>query len=242
MKPEMIVALDVPSASHAVRMVEALQPTVRFFKVGLELFTSQGPSIVRLLHDLKCRVFLDLKLHDIPNTVAGAVKAAAEYEVAMLTVHAMGGRAMLKAASEAAESCGLRAPRLVAVTTLTSLSQADLNEIGIARTLTDQALAMARLVMECGLHGVVTSALEASSLRQELGPSAILLTPGIRPAGGQTLDQKRVATPTMAVKAGATYLVVGRPILASPDPLAAAKAIQDEIEHACDPGSTAIEG
>lgn len=236
MKPELIVALDVPSASHAVRTVESLQPTVRFFKVGLELFTSQGPAIVHLLHNLKCRVFLDLKLHDIPNTVAGAIKAAAEYDVAMLTVHAMGGKAMLAAAAEAAESCGASAPRLLAVTSLTSLAQSDLDTLGIKRTFTEQALALARLAIDCGIHGVVTSALEAQSLRQTLGPSAILLTPGIRPAGEKTLDQKRVATPAMAVKAGANYLVVGRPILAAQDPQAAAKAIRDEIEQTYSPG------
>ena len=235
MKPEMIVALDVPSASHAVRVVEALQPAVRFFKVGLELFTSQGPSIVHLLHNLRCRVFLDLKLHDIPNTVAGAVKAAAEYDVAMLTIHAMGGRAMLKAAAEAAESCGERAPKILAVTTLTSLGQSDVEEIGIKRTLTEQALALSRLAMSCGLHGVVTSALEVQSLRRALGPAAILLTPGIRQTGEKTLDQKRVATPSMAVKAGASHLVIGRPILAAENPLAAARAIQEEIDQTYSP-------
>ncbi len=235
MKPELVVALDVPSASHAVRMVEALHPIIKFFKVGLELFTSQGPSIVHLLRNLKCDVFLDLKLHDIPNTVAGAVRMAAEYDVTLLTVHAMGGRAMLKAAAEAAASYADRAPRLLAVTTLTSMAQSDLEDVGIKRTLTEQAIALAKLSMDCGIHGVVTSALEAQSLRQALGPSAILLTPGIRAAGDKSGDQKRVATPAMAVKAGANFLVVGRPILMAADPQAAAKAIQEEITDTYNP-------
>ncbi len=232
MKPEVILALDVPNASSLSPLLPRLPPGLAWFKVGLELFTSAGPDLVRTLSSGGRHIFLDLKLHDIPRTVANAVTAAGSLGAALMTVHATGGKAMLQAAAEAAAAFGPNRPRLVAVTTLTSLNQQDFADLGIARSLTDQALRLTELALAAGIDGVVTSVLEAAALRRAFGPAPILVTPGIRPAGADVGDQKRVATPAMAVEAGASYLVVGRPIMEAPDPAAATRAIQTEIAQA----------
>jgi orotidine-5'-phosphate decarboxylase len=232
MKPEIIVALDVPNAAALPPLLARLPPEIGWFKIGLELFIAEGPAIVKDLVARRKRVFLDLKLHDIPRTVAHAVTAAGRLGASLMTVHAGGGRAMMKAAAEAAAAFGPSAPKLVAVTTLTSLNDDDLADLGVQRSHADQALALTELALSSGLHGVVTSVHEAAALRQRFGPAPILVTPGIRPAGGDVGDQKRVATPAAAVKAGATYLVIGRPIVEANDPMQAGKAILKEIQDA----------
>lgn len=231
-KPELIVALDLPSAQELTGILRRLPDTVRWFKVGLELFTAEGPAVLKLLREYNKKIFLDLKLHDIPNTVARAVSAAARLEVNMLTLHACGGRAMLQAAADAGRSAARPAPLLIAVTTLTSLNQSDLQEIGFNRTLNDHALALGRLALDSGMDGLVASVLETQHLRAEFGTKPVLVTPGIRPAGAETGDQKRIATPAMAAQSGSNFLVVGRPILAAADMAAAAQAILHEIAAA----------
>jgi len=232
MKPELIVAVDVPSADKIPAIVNELPGRVTYYKIGLELFTAAGPEALRYLGDSDKRVFLDLKLHDIPRTVARAVEAAAQHRVALLTVHAGGGRDMLTAAAKAAASLGDQAPKLVAVTTLTSLDQADLNELGIQRDLSEHTAALGKLAIDCGIDGLVCSPLEVEAFRKALGDGPILVTPGIRPAGGDVGDQKRVATPAMAVKGGSSFLVVGRPILEADDPAAAAETILEQMDAA----------
>jgi orotidine-5'-phosphate decarboxylase len=232
MKPEIIVALDVPAAAAVPPLLRKLPPELSWFKIGLELFTAEGPDIVRLLAGQGKRIFLDLKFHDIPRTTANAVTSAGKLGVNLMTVHAIGGRSMLEAAAEAAQALGPLRPRLVAVTTLTSLNQADFADLGIQRTVAEQALALTRLAVESSIDGVVTSVHEAAALRRTFGPVPLLVTPGIRPAGADVGDQKRVATPALAVEAGASYLVIGRPIVEAPDPMAAARAIQVEIDQA----------
>jgi len=227
--PQLIVALDVPSAAEIPIILSKLPADVRWFKVGLELFTAEGPAALSALKAAGKDIFLDLKLHDIPNTVASAVRSAAHLGVGLLTVHAVGGRAMLKAAADAAREFGEAAPAIIAVTTLTSLSDVDLREVGITRNTAEQALALGEMAMACGLDGLVTSVHECAALRAHLGPDALLVTPGIRPADGDVGDQKRVATPEAAVQAGATHLVVERPILKASDPARAAQAILDAI-------------
>jgi orotidine-5'-phosphate decarboxylase len=199
-------------------------------KVGKELFTVAGPELVRVLVARGFEVFLDLKFHDIPNTVAAACRAAAGLGVWMMNVHASGGRRMMTAAQEALAGLPQR-PLLIAVTVLTSMSAEDLGEIGMFDAPADQVLRLARLTQACRLDGVVCSAQEASMLRAELGADFRLVTPGIRPAGAEVGDQRRVMTPAEALQAGATDLVIGRPITAAPDPLAALKQIQSEIQN-----------
>lgn len=230
-KPEMIVALDRPSAKEAGVILDKMPPEISWYKVGLEIFTADGPAAIALLHAKKKNIFLDLKLHDIPNTVARAVRAAAGHGVALLTVHALGGEAMLKAAAEAAKTIGARAPKIIAVTMLTSHNQDDLAAIGIQRKISDQVLALAELALQCGLDGLVASVNEAQALRKNFGKDFILVVPGIRPAGAAAQDQKRSATPAFALEAGADFLVVGRPILETKDPRAAANAILDEMQN-----------
>jgi len=232
MKPEIILALDVPQANAIPPLLKKLPRELSWFKVGLELFTAEGPSVVRTLSADNRNIFLDLKLHDIPRTVANAVTAAGSLGASLMTVHAIGGRAMLMAAAEAAAAFGPNRPRLVAVTTLTSLGQEDFADLGISRTVSEQALRLTELALKCGIDGVVTSVLEAAALRREFGNAPILVTPGIRPAGSDIGDQKRVATPAVAVKAGASYLVVGRPIMEAADPAAATRCIQLELDQA----------
>lgn len=228
-KAELIVALDRASSRAAGVILDKMPAAIQWFKVGLELFTADGPAVIALLHAKKKYIFLDLKLHDIPNTVARAVRAAADHGVSLLTVQALGGESMMKAAAEAAQTIGGRAPKIMAVTILTSHSQEDLTAIGIQRNVSDQVLALAEIALQCGIDGLVASVHEASILRQRFGKDFILVVPGIRPAGSENKDQKRVATPAMAIKAGADFLVVGRPILDAKDPSAAAKAILDEM-------------
>lgn len=230
MKPVLIVALDVSSASEMEAALDRLPDCIEWYKVGLELFCAGGPAVLTPLKKRNKKIFLDLKLHDIPQTVARAVATAAGHGVNLMTVHAIGGRAMLEAAAEAAQKFSSR-PELVAVTTLTSLNEADLRDLGIGRALADQAAALGELAVGAGIDGLVTSALEAGVLRARF-PKALLVTPGIRMPGEATGDQKRVATPAFAVRQGATHLVIGRPILQAADPAAAAAAVLAEIQNA----------
>jgi orotidine-5'-phosphate decarboxylase len=223
-----IVALDYPDAAPALALAAQLRGSGCRLKIGKELFTRAGPPLVAKLQEQGFEIFLDLKFHDIPNTVAQACKAAAALGVWMVNVHALGGKAMLQAAREALESQPKR-PRLIAVTVLTSLDTVDLAEIGLAGSPADNVLRLARLAQASGMDGVVCSPREITRLRAELGPQFELVTPGIRPAGSAQNDQKRVMTPAQALQAGATYLVIGRPITAAPDPLAALRGIQAEI-------------
>jgi len=227
-----IVALDVPGAEQALGLAERLNGLIQWFKVGLELYVSEGNAIVEMLRTRGYSVFLDLKLHDIPNTVAGAVRSASRAGVQMLTVHAGGGPAMLSAAAGAAASMP-NAPQLLAVTVLTSMDQPQLAAVGISGSppnrVLDQVLRLAHMGWQSGIRGFVSSAEELSVMRQTF-PEATLVIPGIRPAGAVAADQKRVATPAAAIAAGADYLVIGRPITQAPDPAAAAAAILAEIE------------
>ena len=227
---KIIVALDFPDAASALALVGRLDPALCRLKVGKELFTVAGPELVRALVVRGFEVFLDLKFHDIPNTVAAACRAAAGLGVWMLNVHASGGRRMMTAAHEALVDLPQR-PLLIAVTVLTSMSAEDLGEVGVSDAPADQVLRLARLTHACKLDGVVCSAQEAALLRAELGANFRLVTPGIRPAGADTGDQRRVMTPAQALRAGATDLVIGRPITAAPDPLAALKQIQSDIQN-----------
>lgn len=232
MKPtKIIVALDYADAPSALALVERLDPALCRLKVGKELFTAAGPELVRALVARGFEVFLDLKFHDIPNTVAAACRAAAGLGVWMLNVHASGGRRMMAAAEEALTGLPRR-PLLIAVTVLTSMSAEDLGEVGVSDTPADQVLRLARLTQACKLDGVVCSAQEAAMLRVNLGADFRLVTPGIRPAGAEAGDQRRVMTPAEALQAGATDLVIGRPITAAADPLAALKQIQTDIQNA----------
>lgn len=228
---KIIVALDFPDAASALALVGRLDPALCRLKVGKELFTAAGPELVRALVARGFEVFLDLKFHDIPNTVAAACRAAAGLGVWMMNVHASGGRRMLTAAREALADLP-HPPLLIAVTVLTSMSAEDLHEVGLAEAPADQVLRLARLTQDCLLDGVVCSAQEATLLRASLGTDFRLVTPGIRPAGADSGDQRRVMTPVEALRAGATDLVIGRPITGAVDPLAALKAIQTEIQNA----------
>ncbi|HEU5282322.1 MAG TPA: orotidine-5'-phosphate decarboxylase [Burkholderiales bacterium] len=228
--PRVIVALDYSDAASALALVSRLSPDLCRLKVGKELFTAAGPALVQDLVQRRFDVFLDLKYHDIPNTVAQACRAAAALGAWMLNVHALGGRAMMRAAREALE--GDRAPRLIAVTVLTSHAQSDLDEIGIQGSPQSAAVRLAGLARECGLDGVVCSAQEAPALRAAHGPAFLLVTPGIRLASAATDDQKRITTPRAAVECGASYLVVGRPVTRASEPLAALSEINREIERA----------
>ena len=223
----LIVALDFPDASAALACADKLAGSVSWFKVGLELYLAAGDSVVSELKRRGHHVFLDLKLHDIPNTAASAVRSLARLEPDLLTVHAAGGRAMLTAASEAARSLP-HPPRLLAVTVLTSMDAAALAETGVSASPVEQVLRLARLAAECGLDGMVCSPAEVAALHSAL-PKALLVTPGIRPAGADAGDQKRIATPQFALAAGASKLVIGRPITAAADPKAAAQAILSDM-------------
>ena len=218
------MALDVPGATQARQIVCALGEAVTTYKVGKQLFTAEGPGIVRDLVASGRKVFLDLKYHDIPNTVASAVKAAAELRVSMLTVHASGGSKMLNAAVEAASQSAAK-PMILAVTVLTSLSDSDLQEIGISGGVLSQVLRLGALARSAGCGGLVASAHEARELRRELGEGFEIVTPGVRPAGAAVGDQARVLTPAAAIAAGATRLVVGRPITEAENPLRSANEV-----------------
>jgi orotidine-5'-phosphate decarboxylase len=226
-----IVPLDFPDAEAALALAARLDPGLCRVKVGKELFTAAGPDIVRRLHDKGFQVFLDLKFHDIPNTVAGACRAAARLGVWMMNVHASGGEAMMKAAREAIAGSA-RPPLLIGVTVLTSLDDAALERIGFRGKAHAVVQRLAALARDCGLDGVVCSAQEAPALRKlAAGQSFALVTPGIRLAGAAADDQSRVVTPQEAVRLGADYLVIGRPITASPDPVATLRAIHDSLEE-----------
>ncbi len=229
-RDRLIVALDLPSAAQARHVINTIGEAVTTFKIGKQLFTAEGPGIVRDLVSSGRKVFLDLKFHDIPNTVGAAVKSAAELGVSMLTVHASGGSKMLRAAVEAAEQSAAK-PIILAVTVLTSLSDSDLQEIGVSSNVLVQVLRLGALARSAGCRGLVASAHEARELRRELGEDFEIITPGVRPAGSDAGDQARVLTPGEAIRAGATRLVVGRPIVEAPNPAQAAKAILDEIEQ-----------
>lgn len=226
-RERVIVALDVPDAGQALALVGQLDGIIQWFKIGLELYLSEGNNIVDLIRSKGCSVFLDLKLHDIPNTVAGAVRSASRAGVQMLTLHAGGGPVMLAAAAEAAAAIP-GAPRLLAVTVLTSMDRAQLEAVGVSASPAEQVLRLARTGWEAGIHGFVSSAEEVAAMRRAF-PESTLVIPGIRPMGAAVGDQKRVATPAAAIAAGADYLVIGRPITRAADPAAAAAAILAEI-------------
>jgi orotidine-5'-phosphate decarboxylase len=228
MSCDLIFVLDAPSTREMTPVLKRLAGTVRWAKVGLELFTAEGPDSVRAVADLGFQVFLDLKLHDIPNTVARAVESAARLPIGMLTIHAAGGRGMMEAAARAQRQS---APGLLllGVTVLTSLGEADLRETGVGGTPASQVVRLGRLAVESGLRGLVCSPLELPQLREQLPPGVQLVTPGIRPAGAAGNDQTRVMTPAEAARAGADFIVVGRPILQARDPAEAAMAIVEEL-------------
>ncbi|MDJ0950790.1 MAG: orotidine-5'-phosphate decarboxylase [Alphaproteobacteria bacterium] len=225
----MFVALDMVDPAAAEAMAAQVRPHVAGVKLGLEFFAANGPAGVRRVAGAGLPLFLDLKLHDIPNTVAGAVRAVVPLEPSLLTVHAGGGPAMLRAARNAAADAGTLRPKIVAVTVLTSLDDADLGAVGQTGPATDQVRRLAALAQESGLDGVVCAPQEVAILRGDCGPDFLLVVPGIRPGGSAAADQKRVMTPTEAIAAGADILVVGRPITAAADPAAAARDIAGEI-------------
>ncbi len=231
-RQRLIVALDAPDVTSALALVDRLENTCAWFKVGLELFTASGPAAVEPLLAKGFSVFLDLKLHDIPNTVAGAVRSAAALGVKLLTIHASGGPAMLAAAREAVAGTA-NPPELLAVTVLTSMDETQLKSVGVHRSAANQVSLLAKMGLDAGIRGFVCSPLEVAELRQMTGPEGVLVIPGIRPAGGVVGDQKRIATPADALNQGASYLVVGRPITQADDPAKAAAAILDEMASAC---------
>jgi len=227
-RKRLIVALDAPDAASAIRLVNQLENRCDWFKVGLELFIAAGPAVIEPLVARGHSVFLDLKLHDIPNTVASAVRSAARLGVRMITLHAAGGPAMLTAAKAALEGAA-DPPELLAVTVLTSMDQSQVSAIGLDHTPAEQVELLARMGLEAGIRGFVCSPQEVAALRALAGPAGVLVTPGIRPAGAAVGDQKRIATPAEALRQGASYLVVGRPITQAPDPAEAADAILKEM-------------
>ncbi len=229
-KDRLAVALDFPSAAEALNLVDRLEGSCQWFKVGMELHYTAGNDFVEMLRARGFNVFLDLKLHDIPNTVAGAVRSVTGVGASLLTIHASGGAAMMAAAAEAAAVPG--APRLLAVTVLTSMDAGQLAGVGVAGTPAEQVLRLAKLAHGAGIKGMVCSPEEVADLREELGPEAMLVIPGIRPAGSDVGDQRRVATAGEAIARGASMLVVGRPITRAIDPAAAARAILNEIAGA----------
>ena len=238
----LLVALDVPTAADAIALADTLRGAVGGFKIGSQLFTAAGPDIVRTLVGRGDRIFLDLKFHDIPNTVAGAVAEATKLGVWMLNVHASGGAAMLDAARVAAHGAvapGKSRPLVIAVTVLTSLDQATLNSVGVAATPMDQVVRLARLVQDAGLDGVVASPRETAAIRAACGTSFAIVTPGIRGGSAERTDaksgsedQQRTSTPAGAIAAGSSYLVIGRPITAATDPREAARRIAEELAPA----------
>ena len=225
-------ALDTPDLDAALGLARKLRGAVGGLKLGLEFFSAQGPQGVAALKALDLPIFLDLKLHDIPNTVAGALRALNGLGVAMVNVHASGGPAMMKAAAETTAQAGANRPRVLAVTVLTSLDGKDLAMMGIAESAATHVVHLARLAKGAGLDGVVCSAQEIAAVREACGPDFLIVVPGLRPVGSATGDQKRMATPEGARAAGADVLVVGRPITEAPDPAAAARAIAKSVSPA----------
>ncbi|MFY9312420.1 MAG: orotidine-5'-phosphate decarboxylase [Tepidanaerobacteraceae bacterium] len=219
---KVIIALDTPDEQKALELVKLLKHKVSVFKVGLELFCSQGPEIVNKINDLGCKVFLDLKFHDIPNTVAGAARAALSTGAFMFNVHASGGREMMRKVREMIDAAELpEKPIVIAVTVLTSLDESDLNDINISKSPLEQGKTLALLTKESGLDGVVASPREITAIREVAGQDFVIVTPGVRPAWAQAGDQKRIMTPAEALDAGASYIVVGRPVTAAPNPVEA---------------------
>ena len=241
-RERLIVALDVPNAQAATALIDRLEGRCQWFKVGMELFTACGPSILEPLAARGHSVFLDLKFHDIPNTVAGAVRSASALGVKMMTLHAGGGPAMLEAARGALAG-QIDPPQLLAVTLLTSMNQAQLKALGIRRTPAKQVEMLAEMGIKAGIKGFVCSPEEVAALRTLTGPEGVLVIPGIRPAmtdsPGRSDDQQRIATPSAALRQGASYLVVGRPITQASDPGAAAEAILGEMTEAIEAGKRA---
>lgn len=233
-RERVILALDLPSWHDAEGMVERLRGRISLYKVGLQLFTADGPRVIAEIHARGGRVFLDLKFHDIPQTVAAAAAKAVEWGVFMLDLHVSGGVEMMRAAAEAvaekAEALGSERPRLLGVTVLTSLSQAALHTQGIGRTVEEQVLSLASMAADAGLDGVVASPREAAVIRRRLGSGLLLVTPGIRPTTAAQDDQHRVATAREALQAGADYIVVGRPILRASDPVEAVDKLVAEMD------------
>ncbi len=225
---KIIVALDYADAASALALLNQLEPTLCKLKIGKELFTAAGPQLVEKIVGKGYDVFLDLKFHDIPNTVAKACQAASDLGVWMLNVHASGGSAMMQAALEGVNKSSHK-PYLIAVTVLTSMNQASLHEVGIETSLENHVLKLAKLTQSAGLHGVVCSALEAQLLKKHLTDNFLLVTPGVRPASASLDDQSRVLTPSQALAVGASYLVIGRPITQAPQPLQALMNIYKEI-------------
>jgi orotidine-5'-phosphate decarboxylase len=228
-RDRLAVALDLPSAEAALAFVDRLDGACRWLKVGMELYYAAGNKLIETLRGRGYQIFLDLKLHDIPNTVAGAVRSVTQTEASLLTLHASGGEAMIRAAAEAAAVSG--GPKLLAVTVLTSMDAGQLNGVGVGDSPAQQVLRLGRLAQQAGgpAMGMVCSAEETALLRAELGSETMLVVPGIRPAGAALGDQRRVATPANAIAAGASMLVVGRPITQAADPAAAARTILQEI-------------
>jgi orotidine-5'-phosphate decarboxylase len=230
----LIVALDVNSREAALRLIGTLRPRVRRYKVGLELFTACGPALVREIAAGGGQVFLDLKLHDIPNTAARAAVEAARLGAGMFTIHLAGGLMMARrVADEVEASCqiySLPRPRILGVTVLTSLAAHDLEQVGVSRPVEEQVAALAALAKQAGLDGVVASPREVRQVREAIGPDMVIVTPGVRPVGADADDQARTMTPAQAMEAGADYIVVGRPIIAAQDPLEAAESILMQME------------
>ncbi|MCX5665741.1 MAG: orotidine-5'-phosphate decarboxylase [Candidatus Omnitrophica bacterium] len=233
-KERLIVALDVDTKEKALGLVEKLKAEVKIFKIGSELFTSCGPDIVAAIKAKGCGIFLDLKFHDIPNTVAKSAIAATRLGVTILNVHALGGYDMMKKCIEAvaleAKALKITKPHVIAVTVLTSMDENSLKKIGINDNMEKQVLKLAKLAKDASLDGVVASPSEVKLIRRELGEEFIIVTPGVRPGWAAADDQKRIATPKEAVLNGATYIVVGRPIVEASDPMAATKKILEEIK------------
>jgi orotidine-5'-phosphate decarboxylase len=227
-REKLIIALDVSTAAAAQKIVSEVGESALTYKVGMQLYTAEGPQLVRDLVASGRQVFLDLKYHDIPNTVGSAVKEAAQLGVSMLTVHAIGGSKMLRAATEAAQTLNPDL-KVLGVTVLTSMGDDDLETIGVQGDVLDEVLRLATLALYSGCHGIISSAREAPELRKSLGKKFALVTPGVRPAGSGNADQVRVVTPAQAIAAGASHIVVGRPITGAADPAAEARAILDQI-------------
>ncbi|MCL2766802.1 MAG: orotidine-5'-phosphate decarboxylase [Peptococcaceae bacterium] len=230
----LIIALDVDTVEEAGKLADALMQHVGAFKVGMQLFNSAGPTVIRFLNEKKVPVFIDLKLHDIPNTVAGATRVLTSHGVGIINIHAAGGQEMMRAAAaavrEEAERLNLPRPLLVAVTILTSIDQEVFsNQIGFPGTIKERVTAWALMAQDAGLDGVVASPREIAPIRAACGGEFVIITPGVRPAGSAVNDQKRVMTPAEAIGQGATYLVIGRPVTGAPDPAQAARDILDSI-------------
>ncbi len=231
----LIVALDIDTKEKALALVNKLRKDVSIFKIGSELFTSSGPTIVDEVQKLGARVFLDLKFHDIPNTVSRSALAAVKMGVFMFNIHALGGPEMMKRTMDAvkgeAKRLKIKQPKVIAVTILTSMDENSLKKIGVNDNMENQVLKLARLAKDSGLDGVVASPSEIKLIRNNIGGDFLIVTPGVRPSWAATNDQKRIATPGGAIRDGADFIVVGRPIIEAPDPVEAAKKILDEIKQ-----------